>query len=88
MNHRDLLNKLLQIEQAIGVESNFTIHEMLMDAENCLLRLEKERIEELSRNAGVSVLSGYRPETSSFILRSESGDSAPATVGFQAPEST
>jgi hypothetical protein len=88
MNHRDLLDKLLQIERAIGVESNLAVREMIMNAEECLLKLEKARVEELCKNAGVSILSGYQPEASFFTLRSEPRDSTPATANSQVAEST
>jgi hypothetical protein len=55
MNHRDLLDKLIRIERAIGVESNLTVHKMLIEAEDCLLELAKERAESLRREEVQSV---------------------------------
>jgi hypothetical protein len=71
MNHRDLLEKLLQIERAIGVETNFTLQKMLLEAQDCLLELEKERVERLQRNVGESdsdqsILSGFQAKPNSF----------------------
>lgn len=71
MNHRDLLNKLIQIERAIGIQDNLTVQNMLMDAEQCLLDLEKERVQTMRREADLSALSGFQNEPSSFALRAE-----------------
>jgi len=73
MNHKDLLEKLLQIERAIGVDTNFTLQKMLMEAQDCLLELEKERVERLRRNverpdSDQSILSGFQAKPSSFGL--------------------
>jgi hypothetical protein len=51
MNHRDLLDRLIRIERAIGVETNFTVQMMIIDVESCLLNLEKERVEKLRHSA-------------------------------------
>jgi hypothetical protein len=56
MNHQDLLDKLIRIERAIGVESNLAVHKMLIEAEDCLLELAKERAESLSRDAAQPLL--------------------------------
>jgi hypothetical protein len=37
-----LLNKLVEIECAIGVETNAALHEMVIEAQNQILRLEKD----------------------------------------------
>ena len=73
MDHKDLLDKLIQIQQAIGVETNFTVQKMLMEAQDCLLELEKERVENLRRNARQSdpvksILQGFQAEPNSFTL--------------------
>ena len=47
MDYSGLLHKLIAIEQAIGVESNNTIQEMVEDAQECLLKMQKERAEGL-----------------------------------------
>jgi hypothetical protein len=80
MNPQNLLDKLIQIERAIGVETNFTVKKMLIEAEEFLLELEKERVQALHRDAYRSVLSGFRSEPSSFALRPEPPTSILATV--------
>jgi hypothetical protein len=37
-----LLSKLVEIECAIGVESNAALHEMVIEAQNEILRMDKE----------------------------------------------
>jgi hypothetical protein len=37
-----LLNKLVEIECAIGVENNAALHEMVIEAQNQILRLERD----------------------------------------------
>jgi hypothetical protein len=69
MNHQKLLDKLIRIERAIGVEDNLTLQKMLMDAEESLLALEKERVQTLRRDVSQSALSGFQNESSSFALR-------------------
>jgi hypothetical protein len=51
MDSTGLMHKLLAIERAIGVESNRTIREMVEDAQDCLLQIQKERAEGLSARA-------------------------------------
>ena len=80
MNPKDLLDKLIQIERAIGVETNFTVKKMLIEAEGCLLELEKQRVQALHRDADRSVLSGFQTEPSSFALRPEPPTLTIATV--------
>jgi len=80
MNHKDLLDKLIQIERAIGVETNFTVKKMLMEAEECLLELEKEGLQSPHGNACRPALSEFQTEPSSFSLRSEPPTSILATV--------
>lgn len=75
MNHRDLLDKLIRIERAIGVQDNLTLQKMLMDAEESLLALEKERAQNLRRDVDLSALSGFQNESSSFALRPNSKSS-------------
>jgi hypothetical protein len=38
-----LLSKLVEIECAIGVESNAALHEMVIEAQNQILRMEREK---------------------------------------------
>ncbi len=40
----ELLSRLLEIERAIGVEEPYRIREMLMQAEECVLELQKSAI--------------------------------------------
>jgi hypothetical protein len=66
-----LLEKLIQIERAIGVESNFTLQKMLIEAEDYLLQLEKELVENLrmgtqQATSEPSALLGYRPEQNGY----------------------
>jgi hypothetical protein len=77
MNHRLLLEKLIQIEQAIGVETNVAIHKMLLEAEDCLLQLEKEMVEHLLRIERSPVLdrpilSEHQVEPNRFALATDS----------------
>jgi hypothetical protein len=37
-----LLSKLVEIECAIGVESNAALHEMVIEAQNQIFRMERE----------------------------------------------
>jgi hypothetical protein len=71
MNHTQLLDKLIQIERAIGTEDNLTLQKMLMDAEQCLLDLEKERVRTLRRDVDLSALSGFQGGPASFALRAD-----------------
>jgi hypothetical protein len=40
-----LLHKLIDIEKSIGIESDKTLLHKIRDAENCLLELQKETLE-------------------------------------------
>ncbi|MGO8759382.1 MAG: hypothetical protein ACLQG3_14780 [Terracidiphilus sp.] len=51
MDYSGLLHKLIAIERAIGVESNKTIREMVEDAQDCLLQMQKQRAEGLLTEA-------------------------------------
>jgi hypothetical protein len=51
MNHRELLQRLIRIERAVGVETNLTIQKMIMDVQTCLLAQEKARVEHLQHTA-------------------------------------
>jgi hypothetical protein len=42
-----LLQKLIDIEQSIGTDSNSVILDKVFDAENCLLQMQREMIESL-----------------------------------------
>jgi hypothetical protein len=42
-----LLQKLIEIEQSIGVETNMTLRKQVLDAQDCLLQMQKEIVENL-----------------------------------------
>jgi hypothetical protein len=42
MNPVALLDKLVEIECAIGVETNAALHELVIEAQNHVLRMERE----------------------------------------------
>jgi hypothetical protein len=58
VNTTILLFKLLDIEKAIGKETDKAILDKVLDAENCLLEMQKERIEHR----------GYRAERGVILL--------------------
>ncbi len=77
MNQETLLDKLVRIEHAIGVESNHTVHKMLMEAEDCLLQMEKEMVDKLVKNANQPpperlILSEYQSKAKSLKLKVDS----------------
>ena len=43
MNNTVLLQKLLLIERSIGVTDNDTLRQLVYEAEDCLLQIQKER---------------------------------------------
>ncbi len=45
MNSGVLLRKLIELERAIGVESESTIRHRVLDAEDCLLNLQRAQID-------------------------------------------
>ena len=47
MNINGLLQKLFEIERSIGSETNTAILNQVLDAENCLLEMQREMIESL-----------------------------------------
>ena len=60
MRAKDLLLKLIDIERAIGVEEPFKVREMVMQAQECLLAIQKSLADQLPQErlapATVSVL--------------------------------
>lgn len=51
MNIVDLIEKLREIERAVGkVESN-TLRSMVIEAEDCALRVERESAEQMRRDS-------------------------------------
>ena len=45
MNSTVLLKKLIAIEKSIGTASNSTIRNLVQEAQDCLLQMQKERAE-------------------------------------------
>lgn len=46
-----LLKKLLTIERAIGTADHTTLRELVNEAEECLLQMQKERVESFMQDA-------------------------------------
>jgi hypothetical protein len=51
MNANVLLNQLLDIERSIGVETNAALRKKVQDAEDSLLRMQKEMAENLLKES-------------------------------------
>jgi hypothetical protein len=51
-----LLSKLVEIECAIGVESNAALHEMVIEAQNQVFRMEREMATAQMRKAPESAV--------------------------------
>jgi len=49
MNTTVLLEKLIQIERSIGVETNFAVRSLVQDAQDYLLGMQRERVEHLRK---------------------------------------
>jgi hypothetical protein len=63
MNTSVLLEKLVQIERSIGIETNNTLRAMVLDAQDCALALQKSLAQHLraeSRRAGKEAFSPSR----------------------------
>jgi hypothetical protein len=52
MNANSLLDQLLDIERSIGVDTNVVLRKKVQDAEDCLLRMQKETAEKLRKETG------------------------------------
>jgi|HubBroStandDraft_1064217.scaffolds.fasta_scaffold713736_1 hypothetical protein len=52
MNTSVLLDKLTMIERSIGVQTNTTLRNLVLDAQDCVLELQRTRAEDLRRNPG------------------------------------
>ena len=52
-----LLNKLVEIECAIGVKNDAALHEMVIEAQNQVLRMEREMMAGLRKAPERSLLS-------------------------------
>jgi len=86
-NHKVLLEKLVQIERSIGIETNFTLQKMLLEAEEYLLELEKERVANLRPNAHPPVLTGRAAKADSVLLRAQLRDALQRAVRTYRPDS-
>lgn len=51
MNFNVLLQKLVDVERSIGVESEIAVRQKVQDAEECLLRLQGEYVSHLRTHA-------------------------------------
>jgi hypothetical protein len=54
-----LIDKLTNIERSIGVESNSTIRNQVIEAQDCALLIQRE-IVEILRGERVTIISHYR----------------------------
>lgn len=45
-----LLEKLIEIERSIGVETDMTLRKQVIDAQDCLLSIQKEVVEKLCKD--------------------------------------
>lgn len=54
MNTNVLLQKLIEIERSIGVETDSAIRHKVQDAEECLLRMQGQRVDELRTQAAAN----------------------------------
>ncbi len=73
MNSSIILQQLLDIERSIGVETDSTVRRKVMDAQECLLRMEGEVLRQLT----VPVESGdWESQALMRALRNVSEDQA------------
>ena len=49
MDTNILLQKLIEIEKSIGVETNTTLRKQVLDAQDCVLQIQKETAENLRK---------------------------------------
>jgi hypothetical protein len=52
MNSSVLLQKLLAIEQAVGVATNIALRNLLQDAQDYVLQMQRERVEGFWKESG------------------------------------
>lgn len=52
MNCCPLLERLMEIERAIGVEDSATVRRMVIAAQECYLKMQKESVESLRPKLG------------------------------------
>ncbi len=51
-----IIGKLLEIEQALGVEDTASLRARVIDAQECVLRMQKQLIEDLRVRSGLSIV--------------------------------
>jgi len=51
-----LIGKLLDIERALGIEDTTTLRTRVIDAQECVLRMQKQLIEDLRIRSGISIV--------------------------------
>jgi hypothetical protein len=49
-----LLDKLTKIEKSIGVQTNTALRTMVLEAQDCVLEMQKTLVEDLRRQTGYS----------------------------------
>jgi hypothetical protein len=54
MNASVLLDKLAMIERSIGVQTNTTLRNLVLDAQDCVLEMQKTKTEDLRRSSRLS----------------------------------
>jgi len=54
VNPNLLLQKLIEIERSIGIETDSTIRHKVLEAEECLLRMQGQRVEQLRAQAATN----------------------------------
>jgi PHD/YefM family antitoxin component YafN of YafNO toxin-antitoxin module len=56
MNSSQLLNKLTEIERAIGVVDTLSLRRMIVEAQDYILQSQKETLQELRQNTRRAVV--------------------------------
>jgi hypothetical protein len=51
-----LIGKLLEIERAIGIEDTASLRTRILDVQECVLRMQKQRIEDLRVRSGFAIV--------------------------------
>ena len=49
-NMNTLLDKLIEIERSIGVETDSTLRNLVIDAQDCVLGMQKQAVENLRKS--------------------------------------
>jgi hypothetical protein len=63
MNINILLEKLIEIEQSIGVETNSTLRKQVHDMQDTLLAMQKEMVEQLRKEPRRFVFEAFPSST-------------------------